>query len=55
MDQKSQSKKLNSNNETLINVNVGGKIFRMRDNNLKSGLLAESYEKTFLCGFPCCG
>jgi hypothetical protein len=39
---------------TKLRVNVGGKVFRLRDDNLKSGLLADSIEKIAMCNWlPC--
>ncbi len=51
-NQKGKGKKINKgtaqNGEspcTRVRINVGGKSFRLRDHNLKSGLLADSLEK----------
>lgn len=41
---------------TKVRVNVGGKVFRLRDHNLKSGLLADPIEKSEMCNWlPCFG
>lgn len=45
MDQLSKNKLTrdsNDKNKTIVRFNTGGKIFRLRDDNLKSGLLADS-------------
>ena len=40
---------------SIVRVNVGGKTFRLRDDNLKTGLLADPYEKREGIGrFICC-